>query len=77
MGLRLLLKKKDSPTYNYRKARITPFNEAAWMGDSMAISILLDYGALGRENKGRRVLHIAVHKKYSAASNYHWKEVAW
>ena len=33
------------------------------MGDSMAISILHDYGALGRENEGRGALHIAVHKK--------------
>ena len=63
MGLRWLLDKKASPTHYCTKARATPLNEAALLGDSIAITLLLDYGALRREKKGRGALHIAVHKK--------------
>ena len=61
--MRWLLEKKASPTYHCTKAPVSPLNDAAWLGDSKAISILLEYGALGREKKGRGALHIAVHKK--------------
>ena len=63
MGMRYLLEKKASPTHHCTKAPLSPLNDAAWLGDSKAISLLLDYGALRREKTGGGALHIAVHKK--------------
>ena len=58
-----MLEKKASPTHYCTKAPVSPLNDAAWFGDSKAIALLLEYGALGTEKKGRGALHIAVHKK--------------